>query len=68
MGMRKPDAECFLKVIHDHHLNAHENSFIDDTIQHVKVQEKWALMQFFLKKEVTIIQLLLGIIQLEPRS
>ncbi len=68
MGMRKPDAECFLKVIQDHHLNAHETLFIDDTIQHVKGARKVGINAILLKKEVTIIQLLPGIIQLEPHS
>ena len=68
IGMRKPDAECFLKVIQDHHLNAHETLFIDDTIQHVNGARKVGINAILLKKEVTIIQLLLGIIQLEPHS
>ena len=68
IGMRKPDAECFLKVIQDHHLNAHETLFIDDTIQHVKGARKVGINAILLKKEVTIIQLLAGIIQSEPHS
>ena len=50
IGMRKPDAECFLKVIQDHHLNAHETLFIDDTIQHVKGARKVGINAILLKK------------------
>ena len=66
--MRKLNAECFLKVIQDHHLNAHETLFIDDTIQHVKGARKVGINAILLKKEVTIMKHLPGIIQLEPHS
>lgn len=36
MGMRKPDAEIFEKVISDNNLDRSRTLFIDDSIQHVK--------------------------------
>lgn len=40
MGMRKPDAEIFEKVINDNKLNKAETLFIDDSIQHIHGAEK----------------------------
>jgi putative hydrolase of the HAD superfamily len=36
MGMRKPDAEIFEKVISDNNLDRTKTLFIDDSIQHVE--------------------------------
>ncbi len=36
MGMRKPDAEIFEKVLSDNHLKREETLFIDDSIQHIE--------------------------------
>jgi glucose-1-phosphatase len=36
MGMRKPDAEIFEKVLGDNHLDRSKTLFIDDSIQHVE--------------------------------
>ena len=32
---RKPDYDCFNKVLEDHNLKAHETLFIDDSVQHI---------------------------------
>lgn len=36
MGLRKPNAECYLKIIQDHQLNISETLFIDDTLKNIE--------------------------------
>ncbi|CAN5383814.1 HAD family phosphatase [soil metagenome] len=43
IGMRKPDAEIFEKVVTDNHLEKEETLFIDDSIQHIHGAEKVGL-------------------------
>ena len=65
IGMRKPDEDCFIKIIEDHNLIAHETLFIDDSIQHIEGAKKVGINAFLLKKENTILQLVPDIIQSE---
>ncbi len=43
LGMRKPDAEIFEKVLSDNHLDRSQTLFIDDSIQHVEGALKIAI-------------------------
>jgi glucose-1-phosphatase len=53
MGMRKPDAEIFQKVLDENGLNASETLFIDDSPQHVEGAAKTGIHAYLLdvKKE-----------------
>lgn len=51
MGMRKPDAEIFEKVISDNHLDRTKTLFIDDSIQHVEGAMKIGMHAELLKVE-----------------
>ena len=57
MGMRKPDMECFKKVINEHGLKPDETLFIDDSIQHVNGAKRVGIKAMLLKKKVSILDL-----------
>ena len=38
--MRKPDKNCFNKVLEDHNLKAQETLFIDDNLRNIKGAKK----------------------------
>ena len=63
MGMRKPDKNCFNKVLEDHNLKAQETLFIDDSAQHIEGAKKVGINAVLLKKEDSILQLVPDIIQ-----
>ena len=63
MGMRKPDKNCFNKVLEDHNLKAQETLFIDDSAQHIEGAKSVGINAVLLKKEATILQLVPDIIQ-----
>ena len=63
MGMRKPDNNCFNKVLKDHNLKARETLFIDDSYQHIEGAKKAGINSILLKKEDTILQIVPDIIQ-----
>ena len=63
MGMRKPDKNCFNKVLEDHNLKAQETLFIDDSAQHIEGAKSVGIKAVLLKKEANILQLVPGIIQ-----
>ena len=63
MGMRKPDKNCFNKVLEDHNLKAQETLLIDDSAQHIEGAKSVGINAVLLKKEATILQLVPGIIQ-----
>ena len=65
MGMRKPDHDCFNKVLEDHNLKAHETLFIDDSVQHVEGAKKVGINAYLLNKEDSILRLVPDIIQSE---
>ena len=65
MGMRKPDYDCFNKVLEDHNLKAHETLFIDDSLQHIEGAKKVGINAYLLNKEDSIIRLVPDIIQSE---
>ena len=65
IGLRKPDKDCFNKVLKDHNLIAHETLFIDDSLQHIEGAKKVGIKAILLKKEITILELVPGIIQLK---
>ncbi len=49
MGMRKPDAEIFAKVIEENNLSASHTLFIDDTPQHVEGARRVGLIGYHLQ-------------------
>ena len=49
MGMRKPNADIFEKVLNDNGWNAEESIFVDDTEQHIKGAQKVGLQTLHLK-------------------
>ena len=63
MGMRKPDNNCFNKVLEDHNLKANETLFIDDSAQHIEGAKSVGINAVLLKKEATILQLVPDITQ-----
>ena len=63
MGMRKPDKNCFDKVLEDHNLKAQKTLFIDDSAQHIEGAKSVGINAVLLKKEATILQLVPDIIQ-----
>ena len=65
IGLRKPDKDCFNKVLKDHNLIAHETLVIDDSLQHIEGAKKVGIKAILLKKEITILELVPGIIQLK---
>ena len=65
MGMRKPDYDCFNKVLEDHNLKAHETLFIDDSLQHIEGAKKVGINAYLINKEDSIIRLVPDIIQSE---
>ena len=65
MGMRKPDYDCFNKVLEDHNLKAHETLFIDDSLQHIEGAKKVGINAYLLNKEDSILRLVPDIIQSE---
>ena len=65
MGMRKPDYDCFNKVLEDHNLKAHETLFIDDSVQHIEGAKKVGINAYLLNKEDSILRLVPDIIQSE---
>lgn len=50
IGMRKPDAEIFLHVLKENHLNAEETVFIDDSVQHIVAAQALGIRTVFLEK------------------
>ena len=58
MGMRKPDAEIFQKVLDEHTLDPAETIFIDDSEQHVKGAGACGIKSFLLPKNMEVKDLL----------
>ena len=58
MGLKKPDAACFLHVLTENNLNAAETIFIDDTIQHVEGAAKTGIKAYWLEQPMTTENLL----------
>lgn len=58
MGMRKPDADCFLHVLGENNLVAEETIFIDDSIQHIEGAIKAGIKAHWLEKQMTTENLL----------
>jgi FMN phosphatase YigB (HAD superfamily) len=58
MGMRKPDAEIFKKVIEDHKLDPAETIFIDDTEKHVKGAGACGIKSYLLPPKMEVLDLL----------
>ena len=51
IGMRKPDAEIFEKLLNDNHLDRTKTLFIDDSIQHIEGARKINLPAEWLQLE-----------------
>lgn len=58
VGMRKPDAEIFLRVLNENNLRAEETLFIDDSIQHIHGAEACGINAAFLEKGMKLEELL----------
>ncbi len=58
MGMRKPDAEIFEKVLTEHSLDPQETVFIDDSPQHVEGAKKLGIKAFLLESNTEFSNLL----------
>lgn len=54
MGLRKPNEDCFEKVIQDNNLNPTETLFIDDTAGHLEGAKKVGLKTFHLNHQITL--------------
>lgn len=54
MGMRKPDAEIFQRVLTENNLAAADTLFIDDSIQHVEGAMQVGIKSIWLEKGRTI--------------
>ncbi|HWY36939.1 MAG TPA: HAD family phosphatase [Bacteroidia bacterium] len=53
IGLRKPNATPFLKILLENNLSAEETVFIDDSIQHVKGAAKTGIKAHWLEKPKT---------------
>lgn len=51
MGMRKPDAEIFEKVLKENNLDPSETLFIDDSPQHIEGAKKLGIQTYWLEVE-----------------
>jgi putative hydrolase of the HAD superfamily len=58
MGMRKPDAEIFQRVLDENELKAEETVFIDDSEQHVKGAGTVGIKAYLLPKNMEVGELL----------
>ena len=51
LGLRKPDAVCFERVLEMHTLKAGETLFVDDTLPNIQAAEKLGILTYHLKKD-----------------
>ena len=58
MGMRKPDAEIYLKVLADMDWKAEETLFIDDTRSNIEAAKALGIQTFWMEKETDFFPLL----------
>ena len=58
IGLKKPNTDCFLHVLHENELNPEETIFIDDSIQHVEGAAKTGIKAYWLKHPMTTENLL----------
>jgi putative hydrolase of the HAD superfamily len=58
LGLRKPDAVCFERVLQVHNLKAGETLFIDDTLPNVQAAEKLGILAHHLKKHEMVEEVL----------
>jgi len=58
MGLKKPNADCFLHVLLENGLNPEETIFIDDSIQHVEGAAKTGIKAYWLQQPMTTEKLL----------
>lgn len=56
MQLRKPNADCYLKILHEHHLLARETLFVDDTLINIQGAQKVALKTLHLKPHMNLIK------------
>ncbi|HEY6162700.1 MAG TPA: HAD family phosphatase [Bacteroidia bacterium] len=57
MGMRKPDAEIFERVLEENKLRKEETLFIDDTIRHIEGARRVGIHALHLEKGKTILDI-----------
>lgn len=55
MGMRKPDAEIFEKVLTDNGLNPEETLFIDDTEEHIMTANSLGIQTLHLTQDLNLL-------------
>ena len=63
MGKRKPDEDCFNKVLEENKLSADNTLFNDDSIQHIVGAKKSGIKTFYLGNNKSILNLVPDIIQ-----
>lgn len=56
MGLRKPNADCYLKIIEEHHLKASETLFIDDTYKNIEGALRVELQILHLKPQTNLVE------------
>jgi epoxide hydrolase-like predicted phosphatase len=54
VGMRKPNAEIFQRVLDDNGLKPEQTLFIDDTLQHIASAKALGIQTIYLEKGMTI--------------
>lgn len=54
VGMRKPNADCYLRILKDHQLSANETLFVDDTLKNIEGAQKVALQILHLKPHMDL--------------
>ena len=54
VGMRKPDAEIFMRVLTDNGLKPEDTLFIDDSPQHIAAAKLLGIQTIYLEKGMTI--------------
>lgn len=57
LGMRKPDSDIFLHVIHEKSLKPEETLFIDDSAENIEVARKLGLQAYLLTEPETLTDL-----------
>src|SRR5690606_36888530 len=66
IGLRKPDAAVFEKVLTDNQFRASETLFIDDSPQHIESAKNLGIQTVFLKKGMTIEEDIFKEVRLKP--
>ena len=66
MGLRKPNKDCFMKVLEEVYSKPEEMLFIDDSIQHIEGAKSCGIQAHLLPKDQCITTFVPDIIQSKP--